>query len=86
MGTDFRREWVKNTITKVFGLSSGDYFENMMTSADELEDKLSSYLEDDLLDQELSSTNNRFFYVFRTSFEKLVEKEILVPEIGKFRF
>ncbi|KAH1015210.1 dynein axonemal heavy chain 10 [Dendroctonus ponderosae] len=81
MSTDFRREWVKNTITKVFGLSSGDYFENMMTSADELEDKLSSYLEDDLLDQELSNTSNRFFYVFRTSFEKLVEKEILVPEI-----
>ncbi|XP_050294970.1 dynein axonemal heavy chain 10 [Anthonomus grandis grandis] len=84
MGTDFRREWVKNTVTRVFGLASGHYFEDMMASADELEDKLSSYLEDDLLDQELDTVNNmRLFYVQRTSFEKLVEKEILVPEIVK---
>lgn len=84
MGTDFRREWVKNTVTRVFGLSSGHYFEDMMASADDLEDRLSSYLEDDQLDQELSTSNDRFFYIYRTSFEKLVEKEILVPEIGKF--
>lgn len=83
MGTDFRREWVKNTVTRVFGLSSGHYFEDMMASGDDLEDRLSSYLEDDQLDQELSTSNDRFFYIYRTSFEKLVEKEILVPEIGK---
>ncbi|KAL1513082.1 hypothetical protein ABEB36_002553 [Hypothenemus hampei] len=83
MGTDFRREWIKNTVTRVLGLSSGHYFEDMMASSDELEDRMSSYLDDDQLDQELSVHNNRFFYVYRTSFEKLVEKEILVPEIVK---
>lgn len=83
MAADFRREWLKNTVTKVFGLSSGHYFEDMMDSADELEDRLSSYLEDDLMDHELYNFNNRFFYIYKTTFEKLIEKEILVAEIGK---
>ncbi|XP_066245712.1 dynein axonemal heavy chain 10 isoform X2 [Euwallacea similis] len=83
METDFRREWVKDTVTKVLGLNSGHYFEDMMANTEELEDKMTSYLEDDQLDQELSVNNKRFFYVYRTTYEKLVEKEILVPEIVK---
>ncbi|KAF7265371.1 hypothetical protein GWI33_021219 [Rhynchophorus ferrugineus] len=83
MGTDFRREWIKNTVTKFLGLNSGHYFEDMLANTDELEDKLSSYLEDDVLDQELGAFNRRFFFVYRTSYEKLVEKEILVAEIVK---
>ncbi|XP_066140827.1 dynein axonemal heavy chain 10 [Euwallacea fornicatus] len=81
METDFRREWVKNTVTRVLGLNSGHYFEDMMASSEELENKMTSYFEDDQLDQELSVNNKRFFYVYRTTYEKLVEKEILVPEI-----
>ncbi|XP_060518939.1 LOW QUALITY PROTEIN: dynein axonemal heavy chain 10 [Cylas formicarius] len=52
----------------------------MMLNGDNLEDKLSSYLEDDLLDQEIDSFNKRFFYVYKTSYEKLIEREILVPK------
>ncbi|XP_030756931.1 dynein heavy chain 10, axonemal [Sitophilus oryzae] len=83
MGTDFRREWIKNTVTKFLGLNSGQYFEDMVANTDELDYGLSSYLEDDVLDQELSPDNKRFFFVHRTSYEKLVEKEIIVPEIVK---
>lgn len=80
MGTDFRREWVKNTVTKFFGLSSDSYFEEMMMNSDDLEDKLAFYLDDNFLEQD---DNRQFLFIYKTAHEKLVEEEILVPETGK---
>lgn len=79
MSSDFRRDWVKNKVTKFFGLSSGHYFEEMLENTDDLEDKLASYLDDDFMYQE---ENKRFFYVYKTSYEKLIEEEIMVAEKG----
>lgn len=81
MATDFRRDWIKNRVTQLFGLESGDYFEEMLAKSDDLEDQLASFLDDDFLKKDESL--KRFFYVFRTSYEKLVDEEILVPEVGK---
>nr|XP_023021939.1 uncharacterized protein LOC111510260 [Leptinotarsa decemlineata] len=77
MAIDFRREWVKKKFTKFFGLNSNKYFEEMIENSDDLDDKLSSYLEDDYLTPE---ENKVFFYVYKTSHEKLVEEEIMVAE------
>ncbi|CAH1279940.1 unnamed protein product [Diabrotica balteata] len=79
MGTDYRREWIKNRITTFFGLPSCDYFEEMMTNKEELEEQFSSFLDDTV------DTNERkaFFFLYKTSYEKLVDEEILVPQKGK---
>lgn len=78
---DFRLEWVKSKVTKYFGLKSDKYFHDMLSNSDDLEDQLYSFLDDDIVAQDESQ--KRFFYVYKDSFETLVEEEILVPEIGK---
>lgn len=82
MTTDFRRDWVKNSVTKYFGLDSGEYFEEMMAQNDELEYQLTSFLDDDFLKKD--EAYRRLFYIYKTSYEKLVDEEIMVPEIGKW--
>ncbi|XP_022902554.2 dynein axonemal heavy chain 10 [Onthophagus taurus] len=81
---DCRREWVKNKVSCYLGLENtpeNDYFEDMIQSEDgELDDLLSTYLEDDINDLESAK---RLFCVYRTSYEKLVDKEILVPVVVK---
>ncbi|XP_015836813.2 dynein axonemal heavy chain 10 [Tribolium castaneum] len=81
MATDFRRDWVKNSVTKYFGLDSGEYFEKMMAQNDDLEYQLSSFLDDDFLKKD--EAHRRLFYIYKTSYEKLVDEEIMVPEIVK---
>lgn len=83
MSSDFRRDWVKNKVTKYFGLPSDNYFEEMLENTDDLEDKLAAYLDDDFMYQE---ENKRFFYVYKTSYEKLIEEEIMVAEKGILSF
>lgn len=81
MSTDHRREWIKDRVTKFLGLNSGDYFEDMMVANDgELEEQLTSFLDDDLLQH--SVIQNKLFYFYRTSYDRLFEEEILVPQIG----
>ncbi|KAJ8963303.1 hypothetical protein NQ318_018772, partial [Aromia moschata] len=77
MGTDFRKDWVKKKVTKFFGLKSEQYFEEMMATSEELEDKLDSLLDDDFLPQ---GEGRRFFYVYKTTYEKLVEEQIMVAQ------
>lgn len=83
MAIDFRREWVKKKLTTIFRLSSDSYFEEMMASNEDLEDKLASYLDDDF---NARDGYKEYFYVYKTSHEKLIEEEILVPEKGKIKF
>jgi hypothetical protein len=81
MAVDFRREWVKNSVTRFFGLDSGEYFEAMLAQNDELEYQLTSFLDDDFLKKD--ETYRRLLYIYKTSYEKLVDEEIMVPEIGE---
>ncbi|XP_045466201.1 dynein axonemal heavy chain 10 [Harmonia axyridis] len=76
---DFRLEWVKSKILKYFGLKSEKYFNDMLSNVDDLEDQIYSFLDDDIVAQDESQ--RRFFYVYKESFETLIEEEILVPEI-----
>ncbi|KAF2892470.1 hypothetical protein ILUMI_13689 [Ignelater luminosus] len=80
MARDHRREWVKDRVTKFLGLNSGDYFEDMMAANEgELEEQLTSFLDDDLFQH--SGIENKLFYFYRTSYDRLFEEEILVPQI-----
>lgn len=80
MAVDYRREWVKKKVTTIFRLKSDSYFEEMMSNNEDLEDKLASYLDDDFFARD---GHKEYFYVFKTSHEKLIDEEILVPQIGK---
>lgn len=84
MALDYRRDWVVKTITKMFGLNSSHYFEEMVSNDEELEDALASFLDDDLM--ATTDLHKRLFYIYKTSYEKLVEEEIMVPEIGAISF
>lgn len=80
MATDLRREWIKQKVTTIFGLNSDSYFEEMMSNTEDLEDKLTAFLDDDFFARD---PHRSFFYIYKTSHEKLVEEEILVAEKGK---
>lgn len=84
MASDFRRNWIKNSVIQFFGLESGEYFEEMMNQNEDLEYLLASFLDDDFLKNDESA--KKVFYIYKTSFEKLIDEEILVPEIGKKTF
>lgn len=79
---DYRREWVKDRVLKMTGLDSHQYFEDLMSANDgELDDKLLAFLDDDV--PPTDPVANKLFYVYRVPYEKLVEEEILVAEVGK---
>lgn len=81
MSVDYRREWIKQQVVSYLGLPSGDYFEDMLSANDgELEFLLDAFLDEDVIAQ--NESHKRFFYVYRTTYEKLVDEEIMVPEIG----
>lgn len=83
MSVDYRREWIKERVVQYLGLPDGSYFDDMLAADDgELEDKLDTLLDDDIL--LIRDSHKKMFYVYKTSYEKLVDEEILVPQIGKF--
>lgn len=81
MSVDFRREWIKEQVVRYLGLPDGSYFDDMLAADDgELEEKLDAFLDDDILLP--SEAYKKFFYVYKIAYDKLVEEEIMVPEIG----
>ena len=84
---DYRREWIKRKVCDCLGLEiteDHDYFEDMLQAGDgELDDQLSAFLEDDISDEE---SEKRLFSIYRTSYDRLVDREILVPEVGMSEF
>lgn len=79
MATDFRREWMKKKTLKMLGLQDETYFNEMISRNEELDEKLSFFLEDDFFQDE----DRQFFCIYKTSHEKLIEEEIMVPQKGK---
>lgn len=80
---DFRREWLKEKVCDTLGLDGGHYFEEMLAAGEgELEDLLTTFLEDDIREEE---SEKKLFYVYRSVYDRLVDKEILVPEVGNTR-
>ena len=58
----------------------GDYFEEMVLADDDVDYALQQFLDDEL---PARSRERTLFHVYKTSYDKLVEKEISVPEIGE---
>lgn len=82
--TDYRREWVAERACAYLGMDSTDIFNDMFQFGDEdMEDQFLTFIEDDLT---LADSDKRCMFVYRTPYERLIEKEILVPEIGKFSY
>lgn len=78
---DYRREWMNQKLCTYLGLDpSGNYFEEMLLADDDLDYALQQFVDDELLTWDRERT---LFHVYKTSYDKLVEKEILVPEIGE---
>lgn len=83
MSVDYRREWIKERVVQYLGLPDGSYFDDMLAAEDgELEEKLDTFLDDDIL--LTTDAHKKIFFVYKSSYEKLVDEEILVPEIGRF--
>lgn len=83
---DFRREWVIERVSMYLGLSSEDnQFAEMIANGDDedLEDNFNAFLDDEIYGED---TFKRVFTFYRTSYTKLTEKEIMVEEIGNFKF
>lgn len=80
MAVDFRREWVKKKTLKMLGLKDDSYFNNMLASSQDLDEKLSLFLDDDFLRDE----DREIFCIYKFSDEKLIEEEIMVPQIGNY--
>lgn len=64
----------------MLGLKDETYFNAMLNGIEDLDEKLSSYLDDDFLNNE----DRQFFCISKTTHEKLVEEEIMVPHKGNF--
>lgn len=81
MSIDYRREWIKEKVIHYLGLPEGNYFSDMLAADEgELESKFDMFLDDDIVD--IQESHKKFFYVYKTAYDKLVEEEVLVPEIG----
>lgn len=77
--TDYRREWIVDRACSYLGMESNDNFNDMFQFGDDdLEDLFSAFLEDEL---SRSEPEKWCFYLYRTPYERLMEREILVPEI-----
>lgn len=82
--SDYRREWIAERACAYLGMETTDIFNDMFQFGDEdMEDQFVSFYEDDLTKADFEK---RCMYIYRTPYERLIEKEILVPEIGKFFF
>lgn len=78
--TDYRRVWIAERSCAYLGMDTTDIFNDMFQFDDEdLEEQFSSFYEDDLTKTDFIK---RCMYIYRTPYERLIEKEILVPEIG----
>lgn len=78
MAVDYRREWVKKKTLKMVGLKDDSYFNNMLANNQDLDEKLSSFLDDDFLRDE----DREILCIYKYSDEKLIEEETMVPQTG----
>ncbi|CAH1165598.1 unnamed protein product [Phyllotreta striolata] len=73
MSVDFRLEWIKARVLKMLNLQGSQYFQEMLAKCEELEYELTQFL-----DEHHKTVTQGFFYLYKTSYEKLVEEEIQV--------
>jgi len=82
MTTDYRLDWVKERALAFLDETDEELFDEMMSRNDgDLEDRLLSYLDDDIAGAH--DTERKLFFVYKTYFDKVIEEEIVVPEEGE---
>lgn len=82
MSKDYKLQWIRGKTLDLLGLEDDSYFDTMLSRNEDLEEKLSSLLEEDFVDAD----DKEWFYVYKTTHEKLVEEEVMVPIKGNVYF
>ncbi len=78
---DYRLDWVKERALAVLDEDDEEIFDHMLARDDgELEDRLLSYLDDDIMGAH--DIGRKLFFVYKTYYEKIVKEEIVVAEEG----
>lgn len=83
--TDFRIEWMKWKILTFFGETDENLFNDMLSQNDgELKVKLQKFLNGVITD--MTDSEKRLIFFYKSYYDKIVEEEILVPELGEYIF
>ncbi|KAK3924935.1 Dynein heavy chain 10, axonemal [Frankliniella fusca] len=76
---DYRLDWVKERALAFLDEEDEELFDDMLARNDgELEDRLLSYLDDDIMGAH--DIGRKLFFVYKTYYEKIVKEEIVVAE------
>lgn len=79
---DYRLDWVKERALAYLDEDDEDLFDEMLSRNDgELEDRLLSYLDDDIMGAH--DIGRKLFFVYKTYYEKIVKEETVVAEEGE---
>lgn len=71
--------WLRDRITKVLGVQDHpEALENLMKDH---QDEFQTYLDDEV--QDVTEIEKCIFYVYRTFYDRLVEREVVTIEKGK---
>lgn len=77
--TDYRVVWLRDRISKLLGVE--DHPETVEELFREYYDKFYNFLEDEI--NNIDETEKCILYIYRTFYDKLVEREVLTIEKGK---
>jgi hypothetical protein len=76
---DYRMVWLRDRISKAMGVQdTPDALENLMKKHD---DEFQAFLDDDVHD--VDELEKCIFHIYRTFYDRLVEREVVTIEKGK---
>lgn len=79
--TDFRVVWMRDRISKALGVQ--EHPETIEVLFKDHYDKFQAYFDEAIIN--IREIDKCILFVYRTFFDKLVEREVLTIEKGKFR-
>lgn len=74
---DDRIEWLQNRLSSLLGVPEREYTEPVII---QYHDQIKNFLDDSL--QGVQDLERRVFFIHRTFYDRMVEKEIIVMELG----
>lgn len=75
---DFRMVWMRDRISKALGVQ--DHPEALETLMNERQDEFQAFLDDEVSD--ISEMEKCILYIYRTFYDRLVEREVVTIEKG----
>lgn len=76
---DYRIVWMRDRITKTLGVQ--DHPEALETLMREHQDEFQAFMDDEVRD--VSEMDKCILYIYRTFYDRLVEREVVTIEKGK---